>query len=137
MRENVKPLVNPKLAKFLDSDIFKDPMKLVNLFIKTEEEETPMENNEIPVAQIQDELIKNLQEQLVLEKKRNAELVQKSNELYNENLELKEHIKYLSYPTQDDMMINTTEPAPVEQITLQSLVDFLKYQGVSISISPA
>jgi len=135
LKENVKPLVNTKLVKFLDSDVFKDPIKLVNLFLKTEEGETTVENNENPLEQMQDELIKNLQKQLAKEKERNAELVQKSNDLYEENVELKEHIKYLnSYPTQGVVM----ETNPVEPVlTLQSLVDFLKTQGVSLSISPA
>lgn len=101
--------------------------------IEFKDEITPtLINNEVEnmtqpeQAQVTDILIQNLQKEVVELKERCAELVKKSNDLYSENMDLKSALD-------NHIPINAVEPV----LTLQSLVDFLKTQGVTLTISPA
>ena len=136
LRENIKPLANPKLAQFVNEDMFKDPMKLLNLFTKEE----PMENNDTPVEQIQDMLVENLQkhlretrEELEAAQKRNRDLTEKINELYKEKTELEQDYNELvRLSASNPVETHTEEPV----LTMSSLLEFMRLEKVQVSIKP-
>lgn len=104
---------------------FKDE-RLFTKYKNTTKETTEGTMDNTQMQAVTDTLIQNMQKEINELKERNAELVKKANELYEENIELKNSIG------------NTVQYVQAEPvITLQSLVDFLKVQGVSLSISPA